>query len=159
MRKMLLNTFVDLDFKLIGINASLEPFKMAFLINKNLKTQFERTSKDVKLFHEKLIINFSLYSFCDRKTATKMYFIQNKSKYIDQKPKFATSLFENEDQIINIHLIKSKLESDFLIKIEDEFDRYKIKKLLLDLNEIPQIISAYEISPNQIKSPENLIFE
>ena len=50
MRKMLLNTFVDLDFKLIGINASLEPYKMAFLINKNLKMQFKRTSKDVEMF-------------------------------------------------------------------------------------------------------------
>ena len=159
MRKMLLNTFLDLEFKLIGINASLEPYKMAFLINKNLKMQFKRTPKDVEMFHDNLIINFSLYSFCDPKTATKMYFIQNKSKYINQKPKFATSLFKDEDQIIDKHLIKSRLQSDYLIKIEDEFDRFKIKKLLLDLNEIPQIISAYEISLDHVKSPENLIFE
>lgn len=159
MRKMLLNTFIDLDFKLIGINASLEPYKMAFLINKNLKMQFKRTPKDIEMFHENLMTNFSLYTFCDSKTASKMYFIQNKSKYIDQKPKFATSLFEDQDQTIDKYLIKSHLQSDYLIKIEDEFDRFKIKKILLDLNEIPQIISAYEISPSHIKSPENLIFE
>jgi hypothetical protein len=51
------------------------------------------------------------------------------------------------------------MQSDYLIKIEDEFDRFKITKLLLDLNEIPQIISAYEISSKHVKSPENLIFE
>ncbi len=159
MQKLILNDCIDLNFKLIGINASLEPYKMAFLINKHLSMQFRRTKKDVELFFQNSRIHFALYDFCDTKTACQLYFIQNKSKYINQKPKFATSLFENQDQFVGKHLIKSKLQSDYFIKIEDEFDRFKIKKLIHNLNEIPQLISAYEINPNDIKTPENLIFE
>lgn len=159
MRKLVLKTFVDLNFKLIGINASLESYKMVFLINKNLKIKFRRSATDVEMFDDNTKINFSLYTFCDPKTESKMYFIQNKSKYINQKPKFVTSLFDDQEQICDKHLVKSHLKSDYLIKIEDEFDRFKTKKILINLNEIPQIISAYEISSHYIKSPENLIFE
>lgn len=88
-----------------------------------------------------------------------MYFIHNKSKYTNHQSKFANSLFDNEKQVYDKHLIKLRLQSDYLIKIEDEFDRFKIKKFILDLNKIPQIVSAYKIPSEHIKSPENLIFE
>ena len=159
MRKLVLTTSIDLDFKLIGINASLELFKLAFLINKNLSMQFIRTKKDVKMIYKNSKIYFSLYAFCDPKTTCKLYLIQNKSVYVNQKPKFATSLFEDQQEFMGKQLIKANLQSDYLIKIEDEFDRFKIKKLIHDLNEIPQIISAYEIPNESINSPENLIFE
>ena len=159
MRKLVLTTCLDLDFKLIGINASLEAFKLAFLINNNLRMQFKRAKKDVKMYYENSNIYFSLYLFCDSKTTCKLYLIQNKSVYVNQKPKFATSLFENQQEFMGKHLIKSNMQSDYLIKIEDEFDRFKTKKLIHNLNEIPQIISAYKIPNENINSPENLIFE
>jgi len=159
MPKLLLNKYIDLDFKLIGINASLEPFKMAFLINKHLNMQFKRTQHDAELIYNKYSIYFALYAYHDTKTDTKFYFIQNKSKYTNIKNEQGLSLFDGQKQIMGKRLIDSKLQSDYLIKIEDEFDRFKIKKLIIDLNEIPQLISAYEITVDSINSPENLIFE
>jgi len=159
MQKLILDTPVDVEFKLIGISASLEPFKLAFLINKNLKMLFERTDDDIKLIYKKMEINFALYSFCDTKTDCVLYFIQNKSEYIDQKIKFVSSLFEDEEQLIGKFLLESHKQCDYFIKIEDEFERFKIKKLIMDLNDIPQIISAYEIPTESVKSPEYLTFE
>lgn len=159
MHKLLLNTIIDVDFKIIGISASVEAYKLVFLINKTLKTQFVRTPQDVELLHKNYSVNFSLFSYTDQKTACKLYFIQNKSKYIDQNPKFVRSLFENEEHPVDKHLIGSHKQSDYLIKIEDEFDRFKIKKMLHNLNDIPQVISAYEINAEDIKTPQHLIFE
>ncbi|MGX1024717.1 IPExxxVDY family protein [Psychroflexus sp. MBR-150] len=159
MPKLVLNKFTDFDFKLIGLNASIEPFKMAFLLNKHLEMQFERTKEDVELIYKNYCIFFALYTYYDVKADTKLYFVQNKSKYINLKPEQTTSLFDNQSQVIKKHLVESKLQSDYLIKIEDEFNRYKTKKLIIELNEIPQLISAYEIKTDSIKSPENLIFE
>lgn len=159
MRKLVLNNDIDTNFKLIGLNASIEPYKMAFLINKNLKTKFCRARYDVEMLQKDNLIYFSLYTYSDEKTSCNLYFVQNKSKYIDQSPKFAKTLFDNQEQTVGKNLINSHKHSDYFIKIEDEFDRFKIKKMILDLNDIPQIISAYEILSEDIKSPENLIFK
>lgn len=159
MRKLLLDSIEDVEYKLIGISASIEPYKIVFLINSNLKTKFKRDKKDIELIYKGYNISFSLFSFTDAKTACKIYFIQNKSKYIDQNSKFANSLFDFETQQIDKHLINSHRQCDYFIKIEDEYDRFKIKKMLHDLNDIPQIISAYEINNSDIKNPKNLIFD
>ena len=159
MRKLVLNREVDTSFKLIGLNASIEPYKLAFLINKNLKTYFCRSKYDVEMLLKNNIIYFSLYTYCDQKTSCNLYFVQNKSKYIDQSPKFATTLFDNQEQTVGKNLLNSHKHSDYFIKIEDEDDRFKIKKMILELNDIPQIISAYEIFSEDVKSPENLIFK
>ena len=159
MRKLILDTSIDTDFKLIGLNASIEPFKLAFLINKHLNTQFKRAPYDVEMFAKNNIIYFALYSYCDLKTSCNLYFVQNKSKYIDQSPKFVSTLFDDQEQTIGKYLLNSHKHSDYFIKIEDEFDRFKVKKMILELNDIRQIISAYEISSDDIKTPENLIFK
>lgn len=159
MQKLILETTVDNDFKLIGLNANLEPFKLAFLINNNLQFLFCRNKEDITLIHKSFQINFALFSYCDPKTDCILYFIQNKSEYIDQKHKFVASLFENDEHVIGKHLIESHKQCDYFIKIEDEFQSFKIKKLIMQLNEIPQIVSAYEIPIETLKSPENLIFE
>lgn len=159
MRKLLLDSIEDVDYKLIGISASIEPYKIVFQVNSRLKTKFKRKQKDIELIHKGFKISFSLFSFTDSKTACKIYFIQNKSKYIDQNSKFVNSLFEFEEQQIDKYLINSHKQCDYFIKIEDEYDRFKIKKMLHDLNDIPQIISAYEINNEDIKNPKNLIFE
>jgi glycyl-tRNA synthetase (class II) len=159
MKKMLLDTIADVEYKLIGINASIEAYKIVFLINSHLKTRFKRTSFDVEMHHKTFNISFLLYAYSDHKTASKIYFVQNKSKYIDQNPKFVSSLFGIEEQQINTYLINSHKQCDYFIKIEDEFDRFKIKKMIHDLNEIPQIISAYEINVKDLKTPQHLIFD
>ncbi|MBS3738582.1 IPExxxVDY family protein [Mesohalobacter halotolerans] len=159
MAKLILDTPIDIDFKLIGLNANLEPFKLAFLINQKLHLAFRRKEEDITLIHQGYKINFALYSYCDPKTECVLYFIQNKSKYIDQKPKFVASLFENEQEVMGKFLIESHKQCDYFIKIEDESKRFKTKKLSMQLNEIPQIVSAYEIATETLKSPENLTFE
>lgn len=159
MRKLVLDTSINSGFKLIGLNASIEPFKLAFLINKNLKTQLVRARYDVEMLEKNNTVYYALYTYCDPKTSCNLYFVQNKTKYIDQNPKFVTTLFDDQEQILGKHLLNSHRHSDYFIKIEDEYDRFKIKKMILELNDIPQIISAYEIYSEDIKSPENLIFK
>lgn len=159
MRKLVLDTSIDSGFKLIGLNASIEAFKLAFLINKNLQTKFKRARYDVEMFANQNIIYYALYTYFDPKTSSNLYFVQNKSKYIDQSTKFVTTLFENQERSLRKNLLNSHKHSDYFIKIEDEFDRFKVKKMVLELNDIRQIISAYEILSDEVKTPENLIFK
>lgn len=159
MRKLVLDTSIDTSFKLIGLNASIEPFKLAFLINENLNTQFRRARYDVEMFERNNIIYYALYTYYDPKTSCNLYLVQNKSKYIDQSPKFVDTLFDDQEQTVGKNLLNSHKHSDYFIKIEDEFERFKSKKMILELNDIPQIISAYKIFIDDVKKPENLIFK
>jgi len=159
MRKIILNTLIEEKFKLIGINASIEPYKLAFLINKHLRMSFTRSTEDVEVVHKEQIIYYLLYKYQDPRSTCKLFFVQNKSKYRDQSSKFVNSLFETQDHFASQYLVSSRKQTDYFVKIVDEFDRFKLRKMILELNDIPQIISAYEIPSGDVKSPENLIFE
>ncbi len=146
------------EFDLIGICSTLEGYKLAYLVNKKLKINFCKTRTDVTLTEKQAELNFELYKYEDDKTKATLYLVQNKSKYNQTKSEEPHSLFQ-VDQTIYRYLIKSHKQAEFLLKIEDDFNSFTIKTLISALNEIPQLISAFEIPFNEIKSAENLIFE
>ena len=47
---------------------------------------------------------------------------------------------------------------ELFLKIESSSEDVNIKKLLSEINQINQIVTAYQIEVTQIKSIENLIF-
>jgi len=157
MQKLILDNFQK-EFGLIGICSSLEGYKLAFLVNKKLNINFRKTRTDVLLNAKQAELNFELYKYEDAKTKSTLYLVQNKSKYNHLKTEDSTSLFQVE-QTIYEYLIQSHKQAEYLLKIEDDFNSYTIKALISSLNEIPQLISAFEIPFEEIKSAENLIFE
>ena len=157
MYKLVLDNFHK-EFGLIGICSTLEGYKLAYLINKQLNVNFSKTRSDVILNFNQMDLSFELYRYEDFKTESTLYLVQNKSKYNTNWEKTSNSLFEVE-QTIYKYLIQSHKQAEFLLKIEDESMHYKSKALISALNEIPQLISAFEIPFNEIKSAENLIFE
>ena len=157
MHKLVLDNFQK-EFGLIGICSSLEGYKLAFLVNKKLNINFHKSRTDVILNLKQAELNFELYKYEDYKTKSTLYLVQNKSKYNQNKTEDLNSLFQVEQTIFN-YLIQSHKQAEFLLKIEDDFNTYTLKTLISSLNEIPQLISAFEIPYNEIKSAENLIFE
>lgn len=157
MYKLVLDNFQK-EFGLIGICSTLEGYKLAYLINKKLKINFSKTRADVLLNVNQTELHFELYKYEDLKTKSILYLVQNKSKYNQTNAADTTSLFQVE-QTIYKYLIQSHKQAEFLLKIEDDFNAFTIKTLIASLNEIPQLISAFEIPFNEIKSAENLIFE
>jgi hypothetical protein len=69
-------------------------------------------------------------------------------------------LFDNDatDKIITTYLIPEYKKVDFFLKIQSEMETIPLRKILSGINEIKQVISVYELEPENIKSKNNLIF-
>jgi hypothetical protein len=57
------------------------------------------------------------------------------------------------------YLIPELKKVDYFLKIRSDFDNLGTKILVNQINEIKQIISAYQVEPEALKSRDNLIFD
>ena len=142
---------LEKDYKLIAIHSDIEPYKLAFEINKKLKIQLKRSSFDLSFKNKSSV--FNLYKHTSEVFNTKLYLILNKST--DKKKIEGPLLFENFDE--QSHLIPELRKAQYLLKIEG--GGFDIDNLLKKLNEIDNVISSYRTEISSIKSKYNLIFE
>ena len=142
---------LEKDYKLIAIHSDIEPYKLAFEINKKLKIQLKRSSFDLSFKNRSSI--FDLYKHISEVFNTKLYLILNKST--DKKKIKGQLLFENFDE--QSFLIPELRKAQYLLKIEG--GGFDINNLLKKLNEIDNVISSYRTEISSIKSKYNLIFE
>ena len=142
---------LEKDYKLIAIHSDIEPYKLAFEINKKLKIQLKRSSFDLSFKNKSSI--FDLYKHISEVFNTKLYLILNKST--DKKKIKGPLLFENFDE--QSYLIPELRKAQYLLKIEG--GGFDVDNLLKKLNEIDNVISSYRTEISSIKSKYNLIFE
>ena len=142
---------LEKDYKLIAIHSDIEPYKLAFEINKKLKIQLKRSSFDLSFKNKSSI--FDLYKHISEVFNTKLYLILNKST--DKKKIEGQLLFANFDE--QSYLIPELRKAQYLLKIEG--GGFDIDNLLKKLNEIDNVISSYRTEISSIKSKYNLIFE
>lgn len=139
------------DYNLIAVHSNAEPYKLAFEINKKLKTKLIKSPFDVTFKGNRSV--FDLYKHISETYNTKLFLISNKS--YDKSKVVTPSLFENLS--ISKHVIPELKKAEFLIKIEG--GGFKIESLIKKLNEIDLIVSCYSAKINNNKSKYNLIFE
>lgn len=156
MYKLTLDSFQE-TFSLIGISSNLEGFKIAYLINKKLGFNFYKPRQDILMKHDGKVLKFEIFKFYHNKTESTLYLVQNKSSFKKNKKNVVNALFDM-DETINKYLINSHKQAEYLIKIEDDFGHFYVKSLVSSLNEIPHLVSAFEIPFEDLKTPENLIF-
>ncbi len=147
-------------FVLIGIHASVEPYRMAFLINRHLKISFKREARDQDVNMQEYVAQFPVYLYEDVEHNVNLILVANHCKAQHKEVSSSGSLFDNEEPtVVKTTLIKEYRKVDYLIKIEKDAEHYPLEKLLKDIIEIPQVISVYEIDYLSIKHSDNLIFE
>lgn len=156
--KLLLDDDLGYDFLLIAIHTSLEAYHIAFLLNKNLGLQLARKPSDLSVNKEKYRADFSLFEYENQHDYVTYHFFNNKSttvlKDVDQ------GLFYNENGIAVSNLFINELPKvDFFLKVYDEDNAFAKTKILKQINDIPQIVTAYSVNIDQLKAKQNLIFE
>ncbi len=157
--KLVLDCFEVDNFSLVGINSSLQIYRLIYLINKKLEISFERLDVDLDFKFNAGLANFPIYLYFSEDYKAKVYFIANKSK-LQLFHKLSTgTLFEDTPQHTLKYLMPELKEIDFLLKIEEENEVINLKTILYDLNSIQQIEAAFEIGQDRIKHPQNLIVE
>lgn len=147
-------------FILIAIHSIVEPYRMAFLINRFLHVNFARTAVDQDIIEPAYTANYPVYKHFDKEHNAPFYLIPNKYWGVSNEESESLSLFDKKDASqVQTVLIKEYGSVDYLLKIEKEEDFFPLKELIHTLGEIPQVLSVYTVDIFKIKQQDYLIFE
>jgi hypothetical protein len=138
MKKLTLTNYIDLDFALFGICSQEDDFKICWCLNKALALDFERVS-DIELLQakNKNQINFACFFYHDAETELDYYLISNRNG--------------------NNLLVPEQKQTDYLLRIVGEPELYDENSVLKSIKTLPQVMTAFLLKPESLKSIENII--
>ena len=159
--KLILEDDCKAAFSLVAIHCTVESYKMAFLLNKYLGLRLKREARDLDFSKDGLEITFPLFEFHEEQHYSTYHLVGNKCKSVAAHTVASGGLFGEEvsEEVVTTYLVPEHKQIDFLLKISSENNQTPLRKLLLQLNEIDQIISAYVLETATLKSKDNLIFD
>lgn len=157
--KLVLEDDISYDFTLIAIHCSLEPYYLAFLLNKHLKIKLERTRKDVHLNYNGLEAGFALFEYEDDYRYLTYQLIQNRTR-VSLVSEEREGLFGIENNTSKSFVFMQELSKvDFMLRIVDDGSAFAKAKTITTLNQITQIVTAYNVDVMTLKAKGNLIIE
>ncbi|WP_298762774.1 IPExxxVDY family protein [uncultured Polaribacter sp.] len=149
-----LNDFCEEAYALIGIHTSLEDYRLAYLLNKNLKTHFTKSKEDLVYTKEGVKASFSIYNYTSKVYDFEWFLIANSYKKENQTA-LNELLLTTETKT---YLIPEKKKIDFFIKISGETNNNYVVEQINKIKCIEQVITAYTIEKTTLKSKDHLIF-
>jgi len=148
------NDFYEDDFSLIGIHTTLEDYKLAYLLNKNLKINFIKSKENLNFEKTEKPSSFSIFNYYNKEYDSDWVLIANSSKRENQK--------ESNELLLTTetktYLIPEKKKVDFFIKVSGELGFDFVTKIIDKVKNIEQVITSYPIDKNTLKSKDFLIF-
>jgi len=158
--KLVLDQVIEEDYSLIAIHCSEEAFKVAYLLNQFTGLKLHRKKADLEFNNKGLEVTFPLYEFEDEFNYTTYNLVANKRKTQIAKMASSGNLFGglSNNETITTVLIPEYKEADYFLKIQSDYRKGSVKNLITLINNIKQIISAFEIDIEHLKSRNNLIF-
>ncbi len=158
--KLVLDNFEIDAFFLCAIHASLPSYKMAFLLNRQLELKFSRAKNDVEVLARKNTEIYPRYIFEDEQNYATFTLVKNKCLTYQEVCATNNDLFtESTTQQIIKNLIPELKNVDYFLKIETDNFNYSLKLLISKILKITQVITAFAVDYETIKSKNNLIFE
>ncbi len=136
----------------MALHSSLEDYALAYAINKCVKTNLQRSRKDLDMSQN---ISFPFFEWKDEFNHWYWTLITNnssKEENLDRR-----DLFQNETSYTIHHLVPEYKDVDYFLKIEQD-DSTMDDTIVKSILSIPEVITAYTIDTNKLKSKDNLIF-
>lgn len=150
------------EFVLIALHCSAPDFKMAYMLNQKLGLKLQREAKDLEFFYAQYTGLYPLFSYNDPAQDRQIHLVGNTSRtQIDGLANSSSGLFAQEEQQsaqLN-YLIPELKQADYLLKINSFKNNLSENVIVSRINEIAQVITAYVVDLQLVKSKNNLIFE
>lgn len=155
-----LDEFDEIDYYLMAIHTSLEDYRLAYFINKNLPINLSKSKNEIHAQTKEGEANFSRFYYYDSEKTISWNLIQNKNEIISVSSNDFQNLFSNETSEVSttIHLLPEFKKVDFFLKIENSEEAVDFSEIQQHLNSIESIAAVYAVDTNKIKSKNNLIF-
>ncbi|MBP0905648.1 IPExxxVDY family protein [Mariniflexile gromovii] len=149
--------FDEVDCTLIAIHCTIEDYRLAYLLNKNLSTNLARRRSNLDFSFNNA--TYSIFEWEDSKQLINWSLVSNICKTEILKKHNFNSLFSAEEKVIQTtYLVPEYKAVNYFLKIDNEFSLSKENNILKKILEVQQVATAYSIDINQLKSKDNLIF-
>ncbi len=154
--KILIDDFDECDpFVLIAIHSALEDYRLAFMLNYNLNLKLKRNKEDLDYGKAK----YSMFEWEDTSQLITWTLVSNICKIEEGIENYTSSLFSNEGSILKTYnLIPEYKSSNYILKIMHQTDFFREQEIIDKLLSIQQIVTAYSVQTESLKSKTNLIF-
>jgi hypothetical protein len=149
-----IDDFCEEEYSLIGIHSTLEDYKLAYLLNKNLSTKFYKDKEDLEFVREKTKVSFSIYNYENNENDFDWFLITN--SYRRENKSISKDLLLTSET--KTYLIPEKKKVDFFLKISGIVEYEFVLKTINKIKNIENVITAFSIDKNTLKSKDFLIF-
>ncbi|WP_262248928.1 IPExxxVDY family protein [Parapedobacter soli] len=139
MNKLVLKYELDLDFVLIAITSPLRDYRLCYFINKATGLNLHKVADHEIGMPPLGLVSFSRYADFDEAAETEYYLLANRG-------------------VESGVLVPEMRHSDYFMIIKNFIDDEDLEMLLEHIVAINEVVAASEISPEKLKSKENLIF-
>lgn len=149
-----LDDFCEEEYSLIGIHTTLEDYKLAYLLNKTLKTSFYKSIENLEFENLENKASFSIFKYINTNYDFDWFLIANSFKRENQTESNELLLTSET----KTYLISEKKKIDFFIKISGDVEYSFVLETIEKIKKIDQVITSYYVDKNTLKSKDYLIF-
>ena len=155
--KLLVDDFDDDSFALFAIHCTMDDYRLAYLLNKQLHINLKRRPQN--LDYKYTSASYAIYEWEHTAQQVTWSLVSNICKKEEEGLSSSGNLFNNEPKILRTHnLISEYKTANYLLKIDNDNYHINEKTLIDNIQKISQIATVYSIDVNQLKSKDNLIF-
>ncbi len=160
LHKLYIEEFEEDDFHVIAIHTSLEDYRLAYCINRDLEICLSKNVTDIQLQVKEGKTSFVRFTFEDEKKLINWNLVQNKNDVLGTENTTSQDLFSNSKNSFSssAYLLPEYKKVDFFLKIENAENEINIAQIVSKINTIDSITMVYNVDKNKIKSKNNLIF-
>jgi len=156
-RKFIFPEQESIQYYLFAIHSVLIDYRLAFFLNKYLNIELKRTPQDLDISGQDGF--YSIFEYEDQDNLLNWNLISNCSHTNIKNEIKESLLFKNTEIELKKYKLMNELNQvDFFLKIEYHTDLINIKKIIKSINEIPNIMSVYNLNLKKIKNKEILKF-
>lgn len=141
------------DYLLLGINSTLEDYKLAYLLNNTLQLHLKRQAADLDIKEKNCAFTWYQY-YCD-KSFTTWSLLANKHIFTSDT-QGQVNLFAEESK--TAYLIAEKKTVDYFLKINGGFEDQDDIKMYQKIKQLNGVLALYNIDPETLRSKDYLIF-
>lgn len=158
--KLHLDDFFETDYELIAIHCTLEDYRLAYLLNRQLAVLFSKCREYVSVSTKEGEAFFSKFTYEDSYNDILWTLIQNRNEITASVQNSEQNLFLDMDFEIetSVFLLPELKKADYLLKVENNHDTVELSEIVKKINSIDQVAAVYEVETDKIKSKHNLIF-
>ncbi|MFM7018272.1 IPExxxVDY family protein [Flavobacterium sp.] len=158
--KINIEDFEEEDYYLIAIHTSLEDYRLAYFLNRELGISLSKNKFDIGTQVKKVKTSFTRFTFDDEQKLVLWDLVENKKVVETNEIEANIDLFSNTKSSFSTttYLLPEYKKVDYIVKIGNAENEIDLDQVISQISKIEAIKLVYSIAKDNIKSKNNLIF-